>query len=457
MATGTEQLRTEIGESQKVRVDILKWKLILVAALGAASFGLAAKDSGREPLLLALVPFVCIYADIVCYHHDLRILAIARFLRRGDDEFWRAYEEHCSSLRDMFSLEAAALFWSTMFLSSLVAAVGVILSVVRRGPGPIPIFGLPLAPEALYLAGTMGATITIALQWRHDRKFLRLEGTKPASPLRAITPWLMLLLRTLVAALPAIAFFNPDRLALALGISECPDPLPLFVKVSCLVPVALSLGRFVAAFFGSRYDVIFDGTESSFKEWRQAAAGDAFEQRGEALVATTGSGSRLLYYGRRKFRTFELKLQILLPAPKTDDSGILFGVAEPAADGAIGKSCLEVQIDEIGRDPSGAKEFQKWRTAALLSDGAPLDTRWTRPKQIVGDTNIVGNKWMRCKISLLADGKTGSLVCVTEIGTLWRTKISSRTEVTKADPFGYLALQAYQGNVHFRRIAVREV
>ena len=79
-------LRDEIIESQKARADLFKWKIILVAAIGAAALGLGATGLGGEragthQYLLCLVPLVCVYTDVLCAHINLRIRVIGHFLR----------------------------------------------------------------------------------------------------------------------------------------------------------------------------------------------------------------------------------------------------------------------------------------------------------------------------------------------------------------------------------------
>lgn len=111
--------RTEIMEQQKIKVDILKWKLFLAAGLGAAGIGLA--DRHAMPLLLALVPLACTYVDIICYHSDLRILVIAHFLRhQNDDRLARDYELCCQKQRRVLDLDHLAMYWGTFVLSLFV-------------------------------------------------------------------------------------------------------------------------------------------------------------------------------------------------------------------------------------------------------------------------------------------------------------------------------------------------
>lgn len=127
-------LRSEIVESQKFKVDLMKWKLLLAAGLGAAALGLE-KDHGM-PILLGLVPLVCAYVDVICYHTDLRMLVIARFCRDElpQADLARAYEVSCLNSRQVFKLENFALFWATFTLSAVVVLVAVVPQLV--GPEP---------------------------------------------------------------------------------------------------------------------------------------------------------------------------------------------------------------------------------------------------------------------------------------------------------------------------------
>lgn len=82
------ELRTEIVESQKARVDLFKWKIILIAALGAVGIGVEPTPTTSPAshlvvspeYLLCLIPFVCVYVDLLCSHLNLRIMVIGRYL-----------------------------------------------------------------------------------------------------------------------------------------------------------------------------------------------------------------------------------------------------------------------------------------------------------------------------------------------------------------------------------------
>lgn len=91
-------LRQEIIASEKGRFDLLQWKLVLSAALGAVGLGFSRPGPnilvpGAEHLL-GLIPLVCIYVDLLLWHKNLRILVIGSFLRKAGDE----YERYCVKL-----------------------------------------------------------------------------------------------------------------------------------------------------------------------------------------------------------------------------------------------------------------------------------------------------------------------------------------------------------------------
>ncbi len=124
-----EKLREEIIESQKVRTDLLKWKLILVAAIGGTALGIGSGPGAsmtNSAILFALIPFVCLYVDAICFHNEIRIMAIARFLRthRPLNSLEKQYEDFCKENRSQFQLEGFALLITTLLLSTLVLALG---------------------------------------------------------------------------------------------------------------------------------------------------------------------------------------------------------------------------------------------------------------------------------------------------------------------------------------------
>jgi hypothetical protein len=117
-----ENLRNEVVESQKARIDLLKWKVILAATLGATGLGIGDKGHVRDYLVLGLIPLACAYVDVVCAHNSLRIYVIARYLRGVPADEGAAYEKLCLQNRATFRLEDFALVWAT--LGATLAVIG---------------------------------------------------------------------------------------------------------------------------------------------------------------------------------------------------------------------------------------------------------------------------------------------------------------------------------------------
>ena len=86
-------LRDEIRKTQGAQSELMKWKLIAVAAIGAIGLGLpkVGGSSGATPGLryqvLCLVPLLCLYADLVCLHYMLRIITIGAFIKESYRKF----------------------------------------------------------------------------------------------------------------------------------------------------------------------------------------------------------------------------------------------------------------------------------------------------------------------------------------------------------------------------------
>jgi hypothetical protein len=71
----------EIVELQNRRLDLFKWKIILIAALGGVATGFIGAHPAGGGLPLALIPVVCVYVDLLCRDLTLRVVAITRYLQ----------------------------------------------------------------------------------------------------------------------------------------------------------------------------------------------------------------------------------------------------------------------------------------------------------------------------------------------------------------------------------------
>ncbi|MBI5252724.1 MAG: hypothetical protein HY912_24780 [Desulfomonile tiedjei] len=137
---GHKSLRNEIVEFQKARMDLLKFKAVAVAALGAIGLGFSVQpgstgtSSGIQihpAYVLCVIPFVCLYVDLVCYHNTLRILVIARYLESHGCLYEKFISQLDASLKNLkkgvryfFEFEDLALAWSSIGLSILLIVYG---------------------------------------------------------------------------------------------------------------------------------------------------------------------------------------------------------------------------------------------------------------------------------------------------------------------------------------------
>jgi hypothetical protein len=128
-----ESLRTEIRESEKARIELLRYKLVAVASLAALGFGFQIQRDNAKiefDYVLCIVPFVCAYIDLLCYHNTLRILVIACYLKHHDDPY-EGYivqldESYNKGVRHFFNIEDLVLFGSSILLSFLLEIYSII-------------------------------------------------------------------------------------------------------------------------------------------------------------------------------------------------------------------------------------------------------------------------------------------------------------------------------------------
>jgi len=179
-----EELRAEILEAERSRSDLLKWKLVLVAGLGAIGIGVN-PDSGRVPLVLIGIPLVCAYVDLLCRHLTLRVHVIGQFLRsrppRGapadvvwKEQLFRSYEDYAYAKQAAFGFENWALFWSSTLLSIAVTGYGVYLWI-RQDPWW---WGLAVA-----VSGVLGLVLTFAIERVFEQRKFELGAARYAGPL----------------------------------------------------------------------------------------------------------------------------------------------------------------------------------------------------------------------------------------------------------------------------------
>jgi hypothetical protein len=167
MAGITESLRSEIVESQKARIDLMKWKIILLAAIAVVGLGL---DVGKKglPVVLAMIPLVGAYVDLLCVHNSLRILVIAAHLRKDDGQAGD-YEKFCENHRRAFLLESLALFGTTLLASLLVFYVSFNPSAAGLEASQMP-NGVKSTLQAGALLGTLVSGGTLAFKTHYEAR-----------------------------------------------------------------------------------------------------------------------------------------------------------------------------------------------------------------------------------------------------------------------------------------------
>jgi hypothetical protein len=146
------QLVQEIIENEKARLELFKWKIILVAGLGAAASGLVGAKPIHPVLSAALIPYVCIYVDLLAEDLTLRIAVVARYLvlvhQRGQqpsNSQYAAFVETADRMDQMPTLRETAsrvyiqlrqwnwpssaygVGWLAQYLSTFVLSGGVVV------------------------------------------------------------------------------------------------------------------------------------------------------------------------------------------------------------------------------------------------------------------------------------------------------------------------------------------
>lgn len=120
-----EKLREEILQSESVRTDLLKWKLALAGAIGAAGLGFAGSKGLRHAdLILCAIPPLCVYVDLLCLHLNLKMLVIGTFLRQwtasGSERGLREYEVFVDRARRMTGEDEAQRSHAPMWMRRIV-------------------------------------------------------------------------------------------------------------------------------------------------------------------------------------------------------------------------------------------------------------------------------------------------------------------------------------------------
>ena len=137
-------LYEQLKSAQQDRLQLLRWKLLIIAGVGAPALGFASYNVTGSHLALAIIPLACLYVDILCRELSVRSKRIGRFLahHQNDDEMARAFETYYKATKKGASLESFALVSSTVTASILVFLIGMVKSIKTLCPFTFDILGM---------------------------------------------------------------------------------------------------------------------------------------------------------------------------------------------------------------------------------------------------------------------------------------------------------------------------
>lgn len=180
-----EAFRNEIIEAKKARIGLFKWKILLVAIIGGVSLGIGQTQTGQGQsnktvfgdikdspihMLIFLIPFICVYVDLLTKHLQIQILTISKYFQNNkkfmqNEEFlnFKHYEQFCEKVRSEFKFEDWAQTISTRVICFLVTTGA--FFVCRTWPE----FCI------VVLSSFIGVYLTFILERSYKRKYSRLD------------------------------------------------------------------------------------------------------------------------------------------------------------------------------------------------------------------------------------------------------------------------------------------
>jgi len=163
-----ELAKNEMLEAQKERDSLMRWKLILVSTIGAAALGFSRESPlPNAEFALCLIPFTCVYVDILCRNLSIRTKMISQVLAQNLNDplenFYQSYEESRGS-----SLESFALRTSTIVLSILIIPIGIISHF--SDPSVLVATWFSWASVPFYLSGSSGIALSFIVERRYQEQ-----------------------------------------------------------------------------------------------------------------------------------------------------------------------------------------------------------------------------------------------------------------------------------------------
>ena len=169
----TIHLATEITESQKVRSDLLKWKIIAIAFISLVGLGIS-RGYNKTEMALCIIPFVMAYIDALCIHLNLRIFSIGKWHTTEkakelevspESLYMQEYENYIEFAYEAgaFNLEKWTIFYSSLFINVII----IIYPFIDKANN------LSSFQYALITSGVLGLILSITLD-----KYMRVTKDK---------------------------------------------------------------------------------------------------------------------------------------------------------------------------------------------------------------------------------------------------------------------------------------
>lgn len=188
-----EGLRSEIIEAENARVDLLKWKLIVVAGLAGIGFGFFNSATGTDAgnaqggeishLALSVIPLACLYVDLLCYNLQVRMIVISLFTQNyrpsngsNDGEGYCMYEKFCDNIRGAFKLEDWAMEYSTRLISGLVM-LSTLLFIQQHNVSLRTWSNAGMYAFFILLSGFSGIILSIVIKKKYIKKIHKAQKT----------------------------------------------------------------------------------------------------------------------------------------------------------------------------------------------------------------------------------------------------------------------------------------
>lgn len=170
MTTNTDKTiefaKTEMLSAQSERDSLMRWKLVLVSTIGATALGFSQQSPiPNAEFALCLIPFTCVYVDLLCRNLSMRTKMLSLFLSQQQNDplenFYQSYQMPRGS-----SLETWALRNSTFFLSVLIMPLGIMVSSVNPSDWLATWFSL--SSFIFYLSGLSGIILSFVVEKRYQ-------------------------------------------------------------------------------------------------------------------------------------------------------------------------------------------------------------------------------------------------------------------------------------------------